>query len=480
VIAFTRRRKSRTLVVAFAIALTLIVPASPAAAAKGARHTGFDGTVAVSFEWLQGYNDPATPGNLDRVGVLKVGREQARNVLILNPGTSAGSAYFLPLAQDIVRATAGKWQVWSVERRENQLEDHSVLDGLKQGTVTPRQSFDYYLNWLVDPTVTNHFQLIPDSSVAFARGWGLHVEIEDLHRVVRAARAHGRRVVMGGHSLGGSITTAYATWDFDGEPGDKDLAGLVYIDGGSNTTPVSAEQAAASLTNLQTSSPWLAFGGIPAPFLGLYSAGGSTLAVVDPNGPSIGQEFALLPANIKAPVPATNEAEFGYAVDTETSPPNLAAAQVHAGHLAASGTPRGWVRAGEITPIQRWASMLSGTGLLGIDGSAWYHPSRLSLDAGAVAAGNANPAQGVLDVRAIHGDDLKKHTKIYAFGALGGEGVLNAARVLAAQSGIPERNLTLVNRQGTYAHNDPSAASPNNDFLAHLIPFLHQVRRSPH
>jgi hypothetical protein len=150
---------------------------------------------------------------------------------------------------------------------------------------------------------------------------------------------------------------------------------------------------------------------------------------------------------------------------------------VHAGHLAASGNPRGWVRAGEITPIQRWASMLSGTGLLGIDGSAWYHPSRLSLDAGAVAAGNANPAQGVLDVRAIHGDDLKKHTKIYAFGALGGEGVLNAARVLAAQSGIPDRNLTLVNRQGTYAHNDPSAASPNNDFLAHLIPFLYQVRR---
>ncbi len=305
----------------------------------------------------------------------------------------------------------------------------------------------------------------------------MNVEIEDLHRVVRAARAHGRRVVMGGHSLGGSITTAYATWDFNGKPGDKDLAGLVYIDGGSGSTPTTPEQAAASLQTLSTSSPWLAFGGIPAPFLGLYSSGGSTLAVVNPNGPSIGQQFSLLPANIKAPVPATNEGEFGYAVDVDTSPPNLAAAQVHAGHLAASGNPRGWDDAGEITPIQRWANMLSGTGLLGIDGSAWYHPTRLTLDAGAVAAGNANPAQSVLNVHATHGDDLKKHTKIYAFGALGGEGVLNSARVLAEQSGIPARNLTLVNRQGTYAHNDPSAASPNNDFLANLIPFLSQVRR---
>ena len=62
----------------------------------------------------------------------------------------------------------------------------------------------------------------------------MNVEIEDLHRVVGRRREHGRRVVLGGHSLGGSITTAYATWDFNGKPGAKDLAGLVYIDGGSD------------------------------------------------------------------------------------------------------------------------------------------------------------------------------------------------------------------------------------------------------
>ncbi len=51
--------------------------------------------------------------------------------------------------------------------------------------------------------------------------------------------------------------------------------------------------------------------------------------------------------------------------------------------------------------------MLSGTGLDNIDGSAWYHPARLTIDAGAVADGNANPAQSILDVKATHGHDLE-------------------------------------------------------------------------
>lgn len=435
----------------------------------------------VRFTWMQGFDDPATPDNFDHVGVLKIGPESAPNVLVLNPGTSAGSAYFLPLAQDIVRETRGHWQVWSVERRENLLEDHSVLNLAKQGKVTNQRLFDYYLGWLTDPTVGDHFQPIPDSNVSFGRGWGLNVEIEDLHRVVEAAHEHGRRVVLGGHSLGGSITTAYATWDFNGIPGSRDLSGLVYIDGGSNPTPVTTDQANLSLQNLQGASPWLAFGGIPAPYLGLYSATGSLATNIDPNGASLGQSFALLPANIKAPVPATNEAEFGFAVDANSSPPNLRAAQVHVGQLAAAGDPRGWDRAGAISPIQRYASMLSGTGLRNLDGSAWYHPTRLTIDAGAVADGNANPAQSILDVKAIHGHDLNPNTFIYAFGAaLGGQGVLDTAQVLATQSGIPAQNLTLVNRQSTYAHNDPSAASPQNDFLDGLIPFLANLAHHPH
>ena len=126
--------------------------------------------------------------------------------------------------------------------------------------------------------------------------------------------------------------------------------------------------------------------------------------------------------------------------------------------------------------------MFCGTGLRGIDGTAWYHPLRLTIDSGAVADGNANPAQSVLDVQAVHGHDLGRRMRIYAFGAaLGGQGVLDTARCWPSSPGFRASNLTLVNRQSTYSHNDPSAASPRNDFVANLIPFLGKIGKGrPH
>jgi len=433
--------------------------------------------VDVRFVRIDGFAAPGTPPDLNKVGILQIGPAKAKNVLVLNPGTSASAAYFAPLAKTVVERVPG-WQVWAVERRENLLEDHSVLDQAKDGLVTGQQLFDYYLGWLVNSAISAHLQLIPDTDVAFARNWGMRVEIEDLALVVKEAKRHGHRVVLGGHSLGGSITTAFATWDFKGKVGGRKLRGLVFIDGGSGPTPITPEQATAQLQTLQTGSPWLAFGGIPAPFAGVFNSTGSMGCFLDPDGPSLGQAFPLLPANLKPPIPVTNLAQYGYALDTETSPPSLIAAQAHLGHLAASGDPRGWDQAGEITPILRYAEMFSGKGLKSLDGTAWYHPQRLTLDSGAVAAGNSNPAQAILDVRATHGHDLPRRLKIYAFGAaLGGQRVLDAATILAQQSRIPQENLTLVDRHETYAHNDPNSAFPNNDFIDNLVPFLQSIGR---
>ena len=55
--------------------------------------------------------------------------------------------------------------------------------------------------------------------------------------------------------------------------------------------------------------------------------------------------------------------------------------------------------------------------------------------------------------------------------------MLDAARALAAQSGIPRRHLTLINRASTYAHNDPNSAYPKNAFVRKLMPFLRKVAR---
>jgi pimeloyl-ACP methyl ester carboxylesterase len=435
----------------------------------------------LKVDWMRGASSPGTPARYDRVGVIKVGSPHARNVLVLEPGTSAGAAYFVPLARWIV-ARAPKWQVWSVERRENLLEDQSVLDLAKEGLATSTQLFDYYLGWL-DPAlgVGSHIQLIPDSKVTFAKQWGMRVAVEDLHHVIDAAQRLGGKVVLGGHSLGGAVVTAYATWNFHGSAGARRLAGLVYIDGGS-LPAVSASTARSELRGLDSSgsSPWLTFGGIPAPFAGLFSATGATAALIDPDSASLGQSSGLLSAfHLTPSVPVTNLAQFGYALNVGTSPMSLLAAQAHLGRgISAAGPLHGWDGAGALTPITRFATMFSGLGVGNADGTEWYFPDRLTIDSGAVGNGTANPAESVLGVDATMGRRLPRRLLIYAFGArLGGAGVLTDARALAAQSGIPTDNLLLIDRRSTYAHNDPDGAYPRNAFFAGLMRFLGRVTR---
>jgi pimeloyl-ACP methyl ester carboxylesterase len=353
-----RTRKIALLLMSVAIGLAMVAVSATSAVGDAASAPKVD----VRFRRLAGFTSPGTPEKYNKVGVIETGPSDAKNVLVLVPGTSASAAYFEPLAKDIVRKAKG-WQVWSIERRENLLEDHSVLDQAKKGKATPQQLFDYYLGFITDPSIAKHFQFIADGDVAFAREWGMHVAVEDMRRVVKAAKEKGGKVALGGHSLGGSITTAYATWDFNGQPGAKDLSGLVYIDGGSNPAPASPDEANMRLQALQNGSPWLTFGGIPAPYAGLFNATGSTGVKIAPSEPSLGYTWPALPANLKPPVAPTNEGQYGFALDVKTSPMGLRAAQAHLGQLAASGDPRGWNGAGALTPIQRYADMFSGTGL---------------------------------------------------------------------------------------------------------------------
>jgi pimeloyl-ACP methyl ester carboxylesterase len=453
-----RRVRGATL----ALAVISLAAAAPASAKLG-------------VTWMKGYAAPGTPAKYNKVGVIKVGARSARNVLVLEPGTSAGGGYFVPLAQWIVSRARG-WQVWSVERRENLLEDQSELNLAKEHKVSATQMFDYYLGHLADPSIINHIHPVPDSTVPFARQWGLKVAIEDLHTVIGAARKLGGQVVLGGHSLGGSVVTAYATWNFGGKPGAGELAGLVYDDGGSSTGPVSASAARKELTTLAAGTPWLAFSGVPAPLLGLFSAVGSTAALMAPNELSLSQSFSLTPSVLKPPEAATNLATFGYDTDVKTSK-LVFAAQAHLGQLNTSVSPAGWSGAGAITPIDRWASMLAGAGMANVDGSEWYFPQRLTDDTGAVDQGNANPAQKVLDVDATMGHKLPRSLRIYAFGAYGGTLITQGAAALAKQSRIPRSHLLLVSRHGTYAHNDPAAAYPHNVFFSNLMTFLTKVAK---
>jgi pimeloyl-ACP methyl ester carboxylesterase len=434
---------------------------------------------ALGVTMMKSFAAPGTPAKYNKVGVIKVGPRSAKNVLVLEPGTSAGSAYFVPLAKWLVSKVKG-WQVWSVERRENLLEDQSMLNQAKAGTASTAEVFNYYLGHLTNPMITRHIQPIPTSSVEFAKQWGMNVAVQDLHTVITAARKLGGKVILGGHSLGGSVVTAYATWNFHGHAGADGLAGLVYDDGASG--PAESQQAARTVLqalDVPATTPWLTFGGFPAPLAGLFNATGSLGALQAPNTPSIGQTFAGLPADLKPTVRATNLAQYGFALNVGTSPASLIAAQGHLGKgvsASAVNGVHGWDGTGALTPIKRFATMFSGIGINNVDGTEWYFPQRLTDDTGAVGNGIANPAQRVLDVKSTMGRKLPKSLLIYAFGAaLGGPAVPAAAQALAKQSHIPMRNLTLLNRQSTYAHNDPAGAFPRNVFFDRLVKFVREV-----
>src|ERR1019366_5113437 len=299
-------RSKRTLSVAIAALCTAALLLGYGSIAS-ASSSGRSFTAPLSVIWMQGYAAPGTPARYNKVGVIKVGPSGAKNVLVLEPGTSAAAAYFIPLAKWIVSKTSG-WQVWAVERRENLLEDQSELNLYKEHKVTTTQLFDYYLGYIKDSSITHHYQPVANSTVEFAKQWGMNVAVQDLHVVIGAAKKLGGKVVLGGHSLGGSVVTAYATWDFDSHSGADELAGLVYIDGGSTTTPVSAQAATQALQALDapSASPWLAFGGITAPYAGLFEATGAASALLDPNAPSLGQTSGLLPSDIVPSVSVTN------------------------------------------------------------------------------------------------------------------------------------------------------------------------------
>src|SRR3712207_1180195 len=118
---------------------------------------------------------------------------------------------------------------------------------------------------------------------------------------------------------------------------------------------------------------------------------------------------------------------------------------MHLGGLAPSGDPRDWVDGGLAT-VERAATVFSGP--VGWDGTAWYHPRRLTIDGSATNGGTRTAAQKVFGLRSTRARDVD--LPIYAFETSLGDGrVIKAARRLARLGG---GKLTAVDRSSTYAH----------------------------
>jgi hypothetical protein len=412
----------------------------------------------------------AGPARYDKVFVSKTGPRTARTVLVLVPGFAGGAGDFTLLAEDLVRRVPGL-QVWSVDRRSQALEDTSMFDRGRRAAVPLQAVRDYYLGWIANPQQQPRFTPPDPASLAFAADWGLPTALGDLRNVVRSARRGGRRVILGGHSLGASTAAIYAAWDFRGRPGYRDIDGLVLIDGGplgtfdDTTSPARVRRRLATIRRQPFADlvglglPWAQ--GVFAQLAGLYAAR-------EPRATSPFWNDPLLPGRFKPGFAVTNRAMLGQAFDRTTSPRELALIHVRAGRLAAAGDPRDWAD-GEVSPIDRVARTFGASPVNAVE---WYFPLRLSLDVDAASSLRRNAVTRRLRLRPWH--LARVDTPLYAFQTDLTEGrVLRGARRYIARSRVSRSASVLVDRGRTTSHLDPLTAAPaRNDFLRTVVPFL--------
>jgi len=422
---------------------------------------------AAALERIITVPTPAAPGpaQFNQVTVHQFGPKSAKRVLVLMPGTQGGAGDFTLIARDLVKRARGL-QVWAIDRRTQALEDTATFAAAENGQIPLQQAFDYYLN-------LQGFRIRGPDEDPYAREWGMAVALNDARAVVRRARAHGRRqVILGGHSLGASLTVAYAAWDFNGRPGYKDLAGLVLIDGGllGSFDAYDLSQAQQAIAELQTGSPFLDLLGIGIPeAAGLFAEVGGLYAEKAPTASAATlQSYPLLPPQFNPPFPVTNRGLFGFAFDRDTAPAELSLLHINGGGLAAAGDPRDWVDGG-VTPVGRMAQTFGQEPSNAVE---WYFPKRLTIDTNGADQMIQNDVANFLGLRLSH--TRKVNLPLYAIATdLAGAHVLDGARNFIRLARTTRRESMLVNRNPLMSHLDPLTAAPKkNAFLKTVVPFL--------
>ena len=157
-------------------------------------------------------------------------------VLVSMPGIFPGASMHDQLARNVVRRAAKRdrhVEYWALDRRSNCLEDHRgvrAADRAEESEI----AFDYY--WRGREVRGRKFGGFKSAEeTGFLREVGLEQTVRDWYAVLRSGipnrRTRRKKVLCGGHSLGGPLTTAFAGWDFDGDPETRRDAGYMQCAG---------------------------------------------------------------------------------------------------------------------------------------------------------------------------------------------------------------------------------------------------------
>ena len=363
----------------------------------------------------EGLRRPRHPGQVQQGRRHQGRRPPARATSwCSSPGPRPGARYFVPLAQWIVskRRPAGRCGRWSGARTCSRTSRSSTWP--RSARSPPTQMFNYYLG-LPGRTraSTPHFQPSPTSAVAVREAVGHE------RRRPGPARRDRRGAASSAARSCSAVTRSAARWSPPTRRGTSTAAPAPTSSPASSTSTAAAGPApsrrpatrAAERSTLPRARRGWRSAGSPRPTpASVHAPPARPRRCSTPTRRRSAQTFGLLPAAIVPPVPATNLGQFGYALDVETSPAELVAAQAHLGRLASPRSARSGLgrrrRAHADRPLRRRCS--PALGMNNADGSEWYFPQRLTDDTGAVGNGNANPAQSVLGVDATMGHTLPK------------------------------------------------------------------------
>ena len=220
------------------------VPERPHDAAERAWTTGDVDAMVIMEEVLiesPAPDDNGTPPvSCDDIHFLRIrlndsidDPSQADAILVLMPGLIGGNNSFEYLGRQLVYMARtqhdARMEVWGVDRRGNCLEDLTGLNAAEEAQDIGTYIDYYYYGTEIDGRTFDGF--LKDEDVPFLSEFGLELVMEDIFKIITtmvpSQELRREKVFIGGHSLGGILTSMFAGWDFDGDPETLDDAGYM-------------------------------------------------------------------------------------------------------------------------------------------------------------------------------------------------------------------------------------------------------------